>query len=160
MADGITKQFDNLMCVDIAEMLNAYIDKYEQIIPVIQNMIDEAAEQVFKDIENKVLSEHFVTGNLVASLEMTPLVDNAKVNPKKYGYNIEFKGENAQGIPYAKIANVLNFGREAGETKFGKKYGAIEGTHFIDEAIRPLKGLTNRINQRIEKLLQDEENKQ
>jgi len=148
------------MCVDIADMLNKYTAKVDQVIPIVKEEIDKAAEQVKRDIDNGVRAEHYQTGELASSLTISPLASNDKPNAKKYGYEIEFKGENAHGVPYAKIANILNYGRDAFEgSKTKKAYGGIEGSHFIDEAIRPLKGLTKRISERIEKHLLDSEKK-
>ena len=65
-----------------------------------------------------------------------------------YGYEAEFVGVSPEGVPYQKIANMLNYGREAGSDA-NHKWGAISGTHFISVAVKKLKGMDDRIEARI-----------
>lgn len=61
-----------------------------------------------------------------------------------YGWSVTFEGENEKGVPYQKIANILNYGTSH-----------IQGTRFISKAIRKLKNMDDRILERIEKKTQN-----
>jgi len=76
------------------------------------------------------------TGGLMRSLV------KAEVTNRKnwYGYRLEFEGSDKAGVPYQKIANILNFGSST-----------IKGTRFISKAIRKLRGMDDRIAKRFEK---------
>lgn len=92
------------------------------------------------------------TANLVAQLEQTTprgptlgLLNSLRkskitVRHNWYGYSIEFEGENRKGVPYQKIANILNYGSST-----------IKGTRFINKAIRNLKDMDERIYDRFQK---------
>jgi len=56
-----------------------------------------------------------------------------------YGYLVSFAGEDKDGTPYEKIANILNYGTST-----------IKPLRFIDKAIRNLKGLDERAMVRYE----------
>lgn len=111
--------------------------------------IGEAAEQAFKSVideevqgyESRITkSVPIKTGGLKASFT----IKREQGRRNWYGYSAEFEGEAPNGEPYQKIANVLNYGRPAGENG-----GAITGTFFISRTIRRLKGLDERIEARI-----------
>ena len=74
------------------------------------------------------------TGGLKASLTKTKIQEN-----NRYGYRLEYEGNNPKGVPYAKIANVLNSGTST-----------IKPKRFIRKAVRKLRGLDDRATNRFE----------
>ena len=63
---------------------------------------------------------------------------------KWYGYSVEFQGQNRKGVPYQKIANILNYG-----TSY------VKGTRFINKAIRNLKDMDDRIYERFKNKIKE-----
>ena len=114
---------------------------FEQIGEYGEFAVEAVQEQI--DLE---------TANLVAQLEQTTprgptlgLLNSLRkskitVRHNWYGYSIEFEGENRKGVPYQKIANILNYGSST-----------IKGTRFINKAIRNLKDMDKRIYDRFQK---------
>lgn len=114
---------------------------FEQIGEYGEFAVEAVQEQI--DLE---------TANLVAQLEQTTprgptlgLLNSLRkskitVRHNWYGYSIEFEGENRKGVPYKKIANILNYGSST-----------IKGTRFINKAIRNLKDMDERIYDRFQK---------
>ncbi len=121
--DGINKE--------MSEYFNSLTEKTEQAVEAIKEQIDIEAEEFRKQLEQT--APKGATLGLLNSLRKTKLV----VRRKWYGYSVEFEGYNKKGEPYQKIANILNYGTST-----------IQGTRFISRAIRKLKGLDERIENR------------
>lgn len=68
------------------------------------------------------------TGGLKASLKRSSISEC-----NRYGYRLEYEGNAPDGIPYDKIANILNHGTSI-----------IKPRRFITKAVRKLKGLDDR----------------
>jgi len=98
----------------------------------VREQVDIEAEKV-RDILARTAPRD--TGGLARSLRKVEITTRAKW----YGWRIEFEGDDPNGVPYQKIANVLNFGSST-----------IQGTRFISKAIRKLKGMDARIVERFE----------
>ncbi|MDR3216576.1 MAG: hypothetical protein LBT55_04070 [Clostridiaceae bacterium] len=47
--------------------------------------------------------------------------------PKRYGKRLKYEGENAEGVPYAKIANILNYGTSS-----------VKPRRFVTKAVKKL----------------------
>ena len=75
------------------------------------------------------------TGGLARSL----IKAKCTVRKNWYGYRIEFEGDDPKGVPYQKIANILNYGTSN-----------FKGTRFMTKAIRKLRGMDDRIFERFE----------
>ncbi len=140
MNDEITKVFD--------EFYNNILGKVgEKTKEAIQEEVDNFSNQFENDLQSSVTKD---TGGLAKSL--------TKVKQQRvdwYGYNFEFKGENKDGVPYEKIATVLNYGRQAGTSKTGIKYPTIMPKRFIEKAVRKLKKLDPAIIQNFETKMQE-----
>ena len=121
--DGINKE--------MSEYFNSLTEKTEQAVEAIKEQIDIEAEEFRKQLEQT--APKGATLGLLNSLRKTKLV----VRRKWYGYSVEFEGYNKKGEPYQKIANILNYGTIT-----------IQGTRFISRAIRKLKGMDERIENR------------
>ena len=121
--DGINKE--------MSEYFNSLTEKTEQAVEAIKEQIDIEAEEFRKQLEQT--APKGATLGLLNSLRKTKLV----VRRKWYGYSVEFEGYNKKGEPYQKIANSLNYGTST-----------IQGTRFISRAIRKLKGMDERIENR------------
>lgn len=121
-------------------------------LEAFKQTIDEATREYAVKVTDNVNAQHVDTGALAASFTVEPVTDRGS---KFYGHRAEFKGDNQRGVPFQKIANVLNYGRPAKKTRAGRAYGAIAGSNFIGEAIRRLRGLDYRINQNIENTIKD-----
>jgi hypothetical protein len=115
--DGVTKQ------------LSEYFGKLEQLgdiaVEAIKETIDEEAAAVESEIRANTPTD---TGGLAASLTKTNID-----TPARYGKRLEYAGENPNGVPYAKIANVLNYGSST-----------IRPQRFITKAVKKLRGLDDR----------------
>ena len=79
------------------------------------------------------------TGGLARSLNVSKIDTD-----KRYGYKLEYEGENEDGVPYAKITNILNSGSNT-----------IKPRRFITQAVKRLKGLDDRAAQRFEEKLKN-----
>ena len=121
--DGINKE--------MSEYFNSLTEKTEQAVEAIKEQIDIEAEEFRKQLEQT--APKGATLGLLNSLRKTKLV----FRRKWYGYSVEFEGYNKKGEPYQKIANILNYGTST-----------IQGTRFISRAIRKLKGMDERIENR------------
>ena len=121
--DGINKE--------MSEYFNSLTEKTEQAVEAIKEQIDIEAEEFRKQLEQT--APKGATLGLLNSLRKTKLV----VRRKWYGYSVEFEGYNKKGEPYQKIAYILNYGTST-----------IQGTRFISRAIRKLKGMDERIENR------------
>jgi hypothetical protein len=121
--DGITKK--------ISEFLERIDEFSDMAILAIKEQIDLEANAVFEEIKAGTPEK---TGGLKNSLKKTSID-----TPKKYGYKIEYEGNAPDGTPYAKIANVLNYGSST-----------IKPKKFITKAIHKIKGLDERAAKRFE----------
>jgi hypothetical protein len=120
----------------LTESLGEYFTKLANVgdlaIESIKEQIDIEAETVEKSLIDNTPHK---TGGLKESLRKTK-VDNRN---NRYGYRLEYEGNDPEGTPYAKIANILNSGTST-----------IKPKSFIRKAVRKLKGLDYRANQMFE----------
>jgi len=122
--DGVTKE------------LKEYFQKLEELGDMakdaIKEQVDAEAAQAESTIQGGIpLGD---TGGLERSLR------NTKIDTgNKYGYRLEFEGENEKGVPYAKIANILNSGTST-----------VKPRRFITKTVKKLKGLDGRAAQRFQ----------
>ena len=127
--DGVTKE------------LVEYFEKLERLgdmaVEAIKEQVDEECDRVEREIGSG--TPEGATGGLARSLKRAKIDDG-----KRYGYRLEYEGENEHGIPYAKIANILNHGTST-----------IAPRRFITRAVRKLKGLDSRAAQRFEDKTKD-----
>jgi mRNA-degrading endonuclease RelE of RelBE toxin-antitoxin system len=141
MNDEITNAFDKFY----KNVLGQVGEKTKE---AIQEEVDNFSEKFERDIINAIPKK---TGGLANSLTK---VKQARV--EWYGYNFEFKGNDKNGVPYEKIANTLNYGRQAGVSKLtGRKYPTITPKRFIEKAVRKLKKLDPAINDNFESKMQE-----
>ena len=123
--DGVSKQLE--------EYFEQIADYGEFAIKAVQEQIDIEVEKLVKQLEET--TPRGPTLGLLNSLRKSKIV----VKYNWYGYSIEFEGENRKGVPYQKIANILNYGSSA-----------IRGTRFINKAIHNLKDMDDRIFERFQ----------
>lgn len=136
------------------EITKLFKDYYKQVleqVPIktkeaIKEEVDNFSNQFEKDLQKTIPVD---TGGLLKSLTKTK-----EETSDYYGYKFEFKGVNKNGVPYAKIANTLNYGRDAG-FKNNHKYSAITPRRFIFKAIKKLKKLDKAIIENYENKMQD-----
>lgn len=105
---------------------------------------DKAIEAVKEQIDievNKLILQLESTTPRGATLGLLNSLKNSRITAKRnwYGYSVEFVGQDRKGVPYQKIANILNYG-----TSF------IKGTRFITKAIHNLKNMDERIYERFQ----------
>lgn len=105
---------------------------------------DKAIEAVKEQIDievNKLILQLESTTPRGATLGLLNSLRNSRITAKRnwYGYSVEFVGQDRKGVPYQKIANILNYG-----TSF------IKGTRFITKAIHNLKYMDERIYERFQ----------
>jgi len=105
---------------------------------------DKAIEAVKEQIDievNKLILQLESTTPRGATLGLLNSLRNSRITAKRnwYGYSVEFVGQDKKGVPYQKIANILNYG-----TSF------IKGTRFITKAIHNLKNMDERIYERFQ----------
>ena len=124
--DGVSKQ--------LAEYFEQLADYGEYAIEAIKEQIDLEVEKLVRELEQT--TPRGATLGLLNSLRQSKIV--AKQN--WYGYLVEFVGENRKGVPYQKIANILNYGTST-----------IKGTRFINKAIHNLRGMDDRIYERFQR---------
>jgi hypothetical protein len=121
--DGVTKQ------------LTEYFSKLETLGDIAVEAIKETIDEEAAAVENEIRANTPTsTGGLAASL--------TKINidtPARYGKRLEYAGNNPDGVPYAKIANVLNYGSST-----------IRPRRFITKAVKKLSGLDDRATKRFE----------
>lgn len=127
--DGISKE--------LSDFLASASDINGATKLAFESVIDEEVQGYEKRIQQ---SAPVKTGGLRASFTVKREFDRRNW----YGYNAEFEGNAPNGEPYEKIANVLNYGRPAGDNG-----GAVAGTFFVTKSIRKLKGMDERIEARI-----------
>jgi hypothetical protein len=128
--DGITSQLDDFLNGLETKVPEAYVEALKEVI-------DEEFTTFSDEIKRNTPVD---TGELKKSFS----VEKIDHHGRYYGYRAEFKGNNAQGVPYEKLANILNYGATIG----GKKPHVIAPTFFISKAIRKLKGMDGRIEAR------------
>ena len=128
--DGVSKQ--------LAEYFEQISDYGEYAIEAIQEQIDLEVENLIKQLEST--TPRGATLGLLNSLKKSKIV----ARYKWYGYSVEFEGQNRKGVPYQKIANILNYG-----TSY------IKGTRFINKAIRNLKDMDDRIYERFKNKIKE-----
>lgn len=123
--DGVSKQ--------LSEYFDEISDFGDKAIEAIQEQIDIEVEKLVK-----VLEETTPRG---ATLGLLNSIRQSKITARRnwYGYSVEFQGQNRKGVPYQKIANILNYGTST-----------IKGTRFINKAIHNLKGMDARIYERFQ----------
>jgi hypothetical protein len=123
--DGVSKQLSEYF-----EQIGEY---GEFAIEAIQEQIDLETEKLVSQLEQT--TPRGPTLGLLNSLRKSKIT----VRHNWYGYSVEFEGENRKGVPYQKIANILNYGTST-----------IKGTRFINKAIRNLKDMDERIYNRFQ----------
>lgn len=128
--DGISKQLSEYF-----EQIAKYGDF---AIEALQEQIDIEVDNLMKQLESS--TPRGQTLGLLNSLRKSKIV--AKRN--WYGYSVEFVGENSKGVPYQKIANILNYGTSR-----------IKGTRFITKAIHNLRGMDDRIYSRFKNKIKE-----
>jgi hypothetical protein len=138
--------------VAIKEYINKIVTYGEVALTVAKATIKDETYMLFDNMKNATPVR---TGNLKNSIRIYP---NSKGT--YHGYGIDYDGYDANGVAYSKIARSLNKGRKSGVSKNGRKFGALSGNHFIDFAIAKLKGMDNRINDNIDKAINEFENKE
>lgn len=123
--DGVSKQ--------LAEYFEQISEFGDFAIEAIQEQIDLEVERLIKELE--------ATTPKGATLGLLNSLRHSKITAKYnwYGYSVEFEGENRKGVPYQKIANILNYGSST-----------IKGTRFINKAIHNLKDMDDRIYERFQ----------
>ncbi len=124
--DGVSKQ--------LAEYFEQIGEYGEFAVEAVQEQIDLETEKLVAQLEST--TPRGPTLGLLNSLRKSKIT----VRHNWYGYSIEFEGENRKGVPYQKIANILNYGTST-----------IKGTRFINKAIRNLKDMDERIYERFQK---------
>ena len=133
--DGISKQFEDFINNVLGQVGT---ETKEAIIEEVDNFTEQYVDDLKKTTPKK-------TGRLIASLKTT------KINKRNYyGNEVEYFGENENGEPYEKIANILNY---------GTKDGRIQPKRFVNKAIRKLKKLDPAINENFEQRMQNLNNK-
>ena len=123
--DGVSKQ--------LAEYFEQISEFGDYAIEAIQEQIDLEVERLIKELETT--TPRGATLGLLNSLRHSKIT--AKYN--WYGYSVEFEGQNRKGVPYQKIANILNYGSST-----------VKGTRFINKAIHNLKDMDDRIYERFQ----------
>ena len=113
--------------------------------------IEAVKEQIDIEVNKLILHRYFTQLSTSLQLESTTprgatlgllnSLRNSRITAKRnwYGYSVEFVGQDRKGVPYQKIANILNYG-----TSF------IKGTRFITKAIHNLKNMDERIYERFQ----------
>ncbi|MFA5642785.1 MAG: hypothetical protein WC945_08680 [Bacteroidales bacterium] len=119
----------------MVKQLAEYFERLEKVgdiaVECLKEQIDIEAESVEQEIRENTPED---TGGLKASFTKTKIQEN-----NRYGYRLEYEGNNPKGVPYAKIANVLNSGTST-----------IKPKSFIRKAVRKLRGLDDRATNRFE----------
>ena len=120
----------------LTESLGEYFTELGKVgdlaIESIKEQIDMETEAVEKSLIDNTPHK---TGGLKESLRKTK-IDSGN---NRYGYRLEYEGNDPDGTPYAKIANVLNNGTST-----------IKPKSFIRKAVRKLRGLDDRATNRFE----------
>ena len=127
--DGTTKE--------IADYLESVGNMAGKSIEAIMQQVDIEAETLKAQLLKTAPRRY---GGLVSSLVKVEVTNRHEW----YGYRLEFEGNDVHGVPYQRIANVLNFGSST-----------IKGTRFISKAIRRLRGMDDRIAKRFNDFSQE-----
>ena len=123
--DGITKE------------MSEYLDGLSDVGTKARKVGEQVIDEEVREFSNRVVPKIPVkTGGLKAAYKETKITDNGK---NWYGYEVGFEGNAPNGESYEKIANIQNYGtpRRA-------------GSFFITNAVKKLKGMSDRIEARIE----------
>lgn len=125
----------------LTEALGEYITEIGKVgdlaIESIKEQIDIETEAVEKSLIDNTPKK---TGELKKSLRKTKI--DSRNN--RYGYRLEYEGNAPDGTPYAKIANILNHGTST-----------IKPKRFMTRAVRKLRGLDDRTNERLERKVEE-----
>lgn len=117
----------------LTEAFGDYFERLQKVgdiaVEAIKEQIDIETDRVERDLMDNTPEN---TGGLKASFIKTKIKES-----NRYGYRLEYIGNNPKGVPYAKIANILNSGTST-----------IKPKRFIRKAVRKLKGLDDRTLQR------------
>jgi len=132
--DGVSKE--------LAGFFEGLQQTGEIAVKAVQEQVDAEAEKLENTLARTAPRK---TGGLARSVRKTP----KSKGQDWYGYEIEFAGTDPKGVPYQKIANILN----AGTSK-------TQGTRFVTKAVRQLKGMDERIAERFEKSMTEKLDKQ
>lgn len=133
--DGVTKELNDFLN-DISE--GGKIDIPETYVEAVKETITNEVKNYSDFIDKNVPVD---TGALKNSF----VVEEIKNRDNYFGYSAYFKGENSKGVAYQKIANILNYGVP----------GKFAGRFFVTRAIRRLKGMNERIDQKFRDKLRD-----
>ena len=128
--DGVSKQ--------LAEYFEKLTEFSDYAVQAVQEQVDLEVEKLINQLEQT--TPRGATLGLLNSIKKGKIV----ARYKWYGYSVEFEGENRKGVPYQKIANILNYG-----TSY------ITGTRFINKAIRNLKDMDDRIYERFKNKIKE-----
>lgn len=105
------------------------------VVETVKAVIDEEANRCFNKIkENTPRSDNDEHTHLVDTIKITAVEEFGR-----YGWKLDYDGYNEKGVPYSMIARSLNK---------GSAFGGV-ATHHIDTAINLLKGMDERIVQRV-----------
>lgn len=125
----------------LTEALGEYITEIGKVgdlaIESIKEQIDIETEAVEKSLIDNTPKK---TGEFKKSLRKTKI--DSRNN--RYGYRLEYEGNAPDGTPYAKIANILNHGTST-----------IKPKRFMTRAVRKLRGLDDRTNERLERKVEE-----
>lgn len=97
----------------------------------VQEVVTEEANTCYENIKAGTPVD---TGGLRDSLAIDKVEDSTG---NRYGYKIDYEGYNSKGVAYSYIGRTLNKGTSK-----------IPAKKHIDKAVRKLKGMDDRINQR------------
>lgn len=128
--DGVSKQ--------LAEYFEKLTEFSDYAVQAVQEQVDLEVEKLINQLEQT--TPRGATLGLLNSIKKSKIV----ARYKWYGYSVEFEGQNRKGVPYQKIANILNYG-----TSY------ITGTRFINKAIRNLKDMDDRIYERFKNKIKE-----
>jgi HK97 gp10 family phage protein len=106
----------------------------DKAVEAIKEQIDIETDGVEKELQANTPTD---TGGLKASLVRSNITKGSR-----YGYRLEYEGNDPNGTPYAKVANILNNGTST-----------IKPKRFLTKAIRKLNGLDDRAAKRFEEKL-------
>lgn len=129
--DGISKEMDRYINYILGSVVDVSIESIKQVI-------DKASDTFVNDIQHNIPIKH---GGLQKALKQE------KMDTKDYyGTKNMFEGTNEEGIPYEKIANVLNY---------GTKDGRIDPRYFVTTAVRRLKFIDKEIDKTYEQKINE-----
>jgi hypothetical protein len=121
--DGVTKQLEEYF-----ESLGRLGDL---AVEAVKEQIDIETERTEAELRQNTPKK---TGGLAASLTRTNIN-----TPKRYGHRLEYAGADENGVPYEKVANILNYGTST-----------IAPRRFVTRTVKKLKGLDDRAAARFE----------